>query len=81
MTMVSAQFPVSLRDEIARNAQAHDRSLSATLREAARVYLAQALQRGTTSPLERPVHAMTGPGGGRGCAAVAPAAGRRESGA
>lgn len=42
--MVSAQFPVSLRDEIARNAQAYDRSLSATLREAARVYLAQALQ-------------------------------------
>ena len=28
MTMVSAQFPVSLRDEIARNAQAYDRSLS-----------------------------------------------------
>ena len=73
VTMVSAQFPVTLRDQLARTAEAQDRSISATLREAARVYLAQASPRGHTSALS-----LTGTGGVAGGAA-SPAATRRDA--
>jgi hypothetical protein len=37
--IVSAEFPRELRDALVRSAQAHDRSFSGELREAARSYL------------------------------------------
>jgi hypothetical protein len=39
VTIIGAKFPAELRDALARSAQAHDRSFSGELREAARSYL------------------------------------------
>lgn len=49
-SIVSAQFPRELHEQIVRSAHAHDRSFSAELREAARLYVASQV-----SPLDQAV--------------------------
>jgi hypothetical protein len=56
-TMLSAQVPTQLRDELSRLARRHDRSVSAELRSAIRLHLIVAQDTGGLSPLARPVSA------------------------
>jgi plasmid stability protein len=68
--LISAQFPSELRERIARSAQAHDRSFSAELREAARAYLG-----GQEASPQAPLEAA----GSRGAAMTPAASGAQES--
>ena len=81
-TIISAQMPTTVRDRLRHLADTNERSLSGEVRRAIDTYLRFAdtdFSRGPSSPLESPVHAMTGPGEGRaGALRRFPSAARRE---